>query len=41
MILALIDPWIPIIGDVGRVMIPILAVAAAAGLVLVFKSSRN
>ena len=36
-LVAMIDPWIPVIGDVGRVLIPLLAFAVSvAGLVMVF-----
>ena len=36
-LVSMIDPWIPVIGDVGRILIPLLAfVASAAGLIMVF-----
>ena len=38
----IIDPWIPVIGDAGRVMYPVLSAAASiAGLVLVFRRKGN
>ena len=41
-LVCIIDPWIPMVGDVGRVMYPVLAAAASfAGLVLVFKQKDN
>lgn len=41
-IVSLIDPWIPVIGDPGRVAIPVLAAAAsAAGLILCFRSGSG
>ncbi len=41
-LVCIIDPWIPMVGDVGRVMYPVLAAAASiAGLVLVFKQTDN
>ena len=41
-IACVIDPWIPVIGDVGRVMCPVLSAAAGiAGLVLVFKHKNS
>ena len=37
MIVLLIDPWIPVIGDVGRILLPLLTFAvSAAGLIMVF-----
>lgn len=37
-LVCIIDPWIPVVDDLGRAMYPVLAVAASiAGLVLVFK----
>ena len=36
-LVCIIDPWIPVVGDLGRAMYPVLAAAASiAGLVLVF-----
>ncbi len=41
-LVCMIDPWLPVIGDVGRVMYPILAAAASiTGLVLVFKGGKD
>ena len=41
-IVCIIDPWIPVIGDPGRVMYPVLSAAASiAGLVLVFKRKND
>ena len=41
-LVCIIDPWIPMIGDAGRAMYPVLAEAASiAGLVLVFKQTDN
>ena len=41
-IVSLIDPWIPVIGDVGRILIPLLAFAAsAAGLIMVFTGQSD
>lgn len=41
-IFALIDPWIPLIGDPGRVALPILSVCCGvAGLVLCFKGKTE
>ncbi len=42
MIVAVIDPWIPVIGDVGRALLPVLAFAAGiAGLALCFVKEKN
>ncbi len=42
MIVAVIDPWIPVIGDVGRALLPVLAFAAGiAGLALCFAKEKN
>ncbi len=41
-LVCMIDPWIPMIGDVGRVMYPVIAAAASiAGLVLVFRRNAD
>ncbi|MDE7003876.1 MAG: hypothetical protein K2P08_05530 [Oscillospiraceae bacterium] len=41
-LVCIIDPWIPVVGDLGRVMYPVLAAAASiAGLVLVFKQKGD
>ena len=41
-LVCLIDPWRPVIGDVGRVMYPVITAAASiAGLVLVFKGGND
>lgn len=41
-LVCIIDPWIPVVGDLGRVMYPVLATAASiAGLVLVFKQKGD
>ena len=41
-LVCIIDPWIPMIGDAGRAMYPVLAAAASiAGLVLVFQPTDN
>ena len=41
-LVCMIDPWIPFIGDVGRVIYPVIAAAASiAGLVLVFMGGND
>ena len=41
-LVCIIDPWIPVVGDLGRAMSPVLAAAASiAGLVLVFKQKGD
>ncbi|MCI8915528.1 MAG: hypothetical protein HFF26_02510 [Oscillospiraceae bacterium] len=41
-LVCMIDPWIPMIGDVGRAMYPVIAAAASiAGLVLVFRRNAD
>ena len=41
-LVCMIDPWIPMIGDVGRAMYPLIAAAASiAGLVLVFRRNAD
>lgn len=42
MIVAVIDPWIPVIGDVGRALLPVLAFAAGiVGLALCFAKKKD
>lgn len=37
-----IDPWIPLVGDVGRIMVPLFAFAASlAGLILCFRGKKD
>lgn len=42
-IFTIIDPWLPVLGgDVGRVLIPVMSVAAsAAGLLLCFRKKSG
>lgn len=41
-LVCMIDPWFPIIGDVGRIMLPILTAAVTIwGLVLVFAAPKD
>ncbi len=41
-LVCMIDPWIPMIGDVGRAMYPVIAAAASiAGLMLVFRRNAD
>ncbi len=41
-LVCIIDPWIPVVGDLGRVMYPVLSAAASiAGLVLVFRQKGD
>ena len=38
MLIALLDPWIPVVGDVGKALFPVLSAGCGvAGLVLCFK----
>ena len=42
-IFTIIDPWLPVLGgDVGRVLIPVMSVAASAtGLLLCFRKKSG
>lgn len=41
-LVALMDPWLPIVGDGARVLIPLLAfIASAVGLILCFGGGKG
>jgi len=42
MLIALLDPWIPVVGDVGKALFPVLSAGCGvAGLVLCFKGKTK